>query len=101
MKCPKCHSLMQAGRASFREKASKFLRRLGRSDTLPHEVIFQEDDKEAQEIVPRLEGTAFHCAHCDTVVLLGGWTEELKCFQCGASIPESRDSCEACGWSWR
>ncbi len=69
MDCPKCGVHMKLGKTSIAGRLPAVLDRLDRG--LVHDLSFVAEGQEP--VTPRLDGTAWMCGDCDTLVLVGGW----------------------------
>ena len=74
MNCPKCAEEMVVGAIAIDAPGDSVLRALGGRPTTRSRVLqikfLANGGKESE---PRLEGTAWMCDQCDTVILIGGW----------------------------
>jgi hypothetical protein len=75
MKCPKCiEEEMVEGTIAIDAPGDAVLGKLGLGEGMRHRVLHIKFLAEGRkEEKPRLEGTAWMCGQCDTVVLIGGW----------------------------
>jgi hypothetical protein len=72
--CPKCAHDMVKGTIAIDAPGEPFLNKIGLGDGTRHLVLHIKFLAEGRkEEKPRLEGTAWMCGECDTVVLVGGW----------------------------
>lgn len=69
MDCPKCGVHMQLGKASSERRLPHVFERT--DSALVHDISFVAEGQEP--VAPRLDGTAWMCRECDTLVLVGGW----------------------------
>ncbi len=60
---------MLIGKVSVKSRVPEFLDRGHKYEV--HDFVFAADDQ--KPVIPRLDGAAWMCNECDTLVLVGGW----------------------------